>query len=77
MSSRTTLFLIFLLSSLWSFGQVSDDFSDGDFTNNPVWSGDTEYFLVNAERLESNGPAGGTIHLSTENTIMDYTTWEF
>ena len=32
------LLVIFIPFSLW--GQIYDDFSDGDFTQNPSWTGD-------------------------------------
>ena len=31
------------------FAQVSDNFADGDLTNNPVWLGDAAHFTVNSE----------------------------
>ena len=56
---------VFLISG--SFAQLSDSFSDGDFTNNPVWIGQTENFMVNAAgqlQLDATG-AGESSLLST------------
>jgi len=71
--------LTFLLTfSCWA--QVSDDFSDGDFTTNPQWSGSTTSFIVDNEVLRSNvDPGDDAINyfLSTENSLIDDVQWEF
>ena len=80
MTLRTTLLLIILINSVYGYTQVSDNFSDGDFTSDPTWSGDDSFFVVTDDnRLNSNGPSGAAsvLHLSTVSTVMDYTVWEF
>ncbi|MCX8112813.1 MAG: lamin tail domain-containing protein [Bacteroidia bacterium] len=59
--------------------QVTDDFSDGDFTTNPTWSGTDAYWIITPDfRLRSNGPsASATLYLSTTNTLMHNTEWQF
>lgn len=68
-----------LLTVQLSLAQVSDDFSDGDFTSNPAWSGDAADFGVNSEQLQLNvTPAlEGESYLSTSQTELGQTTWEF
>lgn len=45
--------------------QVSDDFSDGDFSNNPSWSGNTTDFIINAnQELQLNNTIAGSSFLS-------------
>ena len=71
-------FLIIFLSSMNAFSQLDDDFSDGDFTNNPAWTGDITEFVVANNQLRSAGPnATATLHLSTSNTLMANTEWRF
>ncbi len=79
-------FTIFLLSLLIHqvTAQFVDDFSDGDFTNNPVWAGSTDLFIVESDggnnRLRSNAgqlPLEVSYVLSTPSTSIDNTTWEF
>jgi hypothetical protein len=73
------LFLIFSISNT-SFSQIlQDDFSDGDFTTNPTWSGDDTEFIVNAtnELQTDNLGVSATSELSTAAAIQDSTFWEF
>ena len=62
--------------------QLIDDFSDGDFTSNPLWSGDASNFIVNGSmELQLNAPAvTDTAYLVSETGILDFSntvTWEF
>jgi len=71
--------LLLLLLPVWASAQVRDDFTDGNFTANPVWSGDVTSFQVAAQQLQSNGPAttGTQIALSTPSQASTGTVWEF
>ncbi|MEO9476887.1 MAG: lamin tail domain-containing protein [Cyclobacteriaceae bacterium] len=75
---RTTVSAIILLFCINAFAQVVDDFSDGDFTNGQLWSGDDAQFQITGEQLNSFGPsASAELYLSTPNTLIDNTVWEF
>lgn len=75
---RFLVFLLWLASCAPSFAQFSDTFSDGDFTNNPAWTGHTDHFLVHDGRLQSNGPgASAVISLTTPNGQFSRTEWRF
>ena len=72
--------LILLLLPLWAHSQLQESFSDGNFTQNPTWTGDVSSFIVNAQnQLQSNGPAvtGTTLQLVTPSQAVVGTTWEF
>lgn len=72
--------ILFVFLFVSATAQVTDDFSDGDFTSNPAWSGDAAKFLVNGSfELQSNGnsSAGDTLALSTANALMDSTEFLF
>ncbi len=54
------------------FSQVDENFTDGNFTANPAWSGDDSLFQVNANfQLQSKGTSGTAkdIYLSTASTV--------
>ncbi|HLZ16777.1 MAG TPA: hypothetical protein VKQ08_07045, partial [Cyclobacteriaceae bacterium] len=62
------------------FAQVKDDFSDGDFTTNPAWSGSTPQFVINASgQLQLNNTVAGISYLSTHftATTLDQHEWQF
>jgi len=47
------------------FGQLTDDFSDGDFISNPTWSGSTAQFIVNSSKqLQLSNTVAGQSYLS-------------
>ena len=75
---RILLLLCFVLSFELGFSQFYEGFDDGDFTNNPTWSGDAGEWEVLAGELHLNGlTSGGTSHLSTPSTALGNATWEF
>ncbi len=78
--------IIFLLNILLvhfiSFAQFTDNFDDGDFTNNPSWSGnDTVFTIANISgnnMLRSNSQTtNNTFYLSTPSTLVNDCQWEF
>lgn len=76
---RKTLLFLLLLSVKLTFGQFRDNFSDGNFTINPVWGGQTSQFTINAaKQLRSSLSAvTQTINLSTSNALALNVKWEF
>lgn len=70
---------LWLLLSGFLWAQLQEDFSDGDFTNNPTWSGTDAYWTITGDkRLRSNGPsATATLYLSTANSLIDNVEWRF
>ncbi|WP_316831123.1 lamin tail domain-containing protein [Pedobacter aquatilis] len=77
---KKILLISLLLFSKIAFSQVSDSFDDGNFTQNPSWSGDTNNFQINEQKqLQSKGQqlASQTISLSTTNQLSLNASWEF
>ncbi len=70
------LFLLLLPFSL--FGQVVDDFSDGDFSNNPAWYGTADKFVVNNSfQLQLNADGEGAAFLSVPIVEYESMEWQF
>lgn len=57
--------------------QVLEDFADGDFTANPSWIGDSNFFVISEDfELQSDGPEEtATLHLATANQRLLNTEW--
>jgi hypothetical protein len=70
-----TAFLFYV--TLFNYAQVSDDFSDGDFNNNPVWVGDAVNFEVDVNHtLHLNAPSiSDTMYLATANLLANDAEW--
>lgn len=70
-------FFLFFLLSVCSNAQLTENFNDGDFTNNPAWSGNTSDFIVNvSSQLQSNNTvANSNYFLSTPNTLANIAEW--
>jgi hypothetical protein len=74
----TSLVLIITLHSQQAFAQVVESFSDGEFTTNPTWSGNSDKFLVVANQLKLQAPAvGSNAYLSTKSEAVNNASWEF
>ena len=64
MKTKFTIILIICFSNL-GIGQISENFSDGDFSNNPSWSGTATNFIVNSSfQLQLNNTVSGSSFLS-------------
>ncbi|TAH03899.1 MAG: lamin tail domain-containing protein [Sphingobacteriales bacterium] len=72
------VFLIFLGVNC-AYAQLNDNFTDGNFTNNPTWQGDVADFTVNAtNQLQTVvNTAAKTVNLNTANTIATNAKWNF
>lgn len=75
-----TLVILLLLgfgASAQVNGGFTDDFSDGDFTADPQWTGETTKFQVNGGELQLNDSEASTAMLSTECHAIDGAEWTF
>jgi hypothetical protein len=77
------IFIFLLFFPLRVFSQtVTDNFSDGDFTANPAWSGNSDHFIINNSfQLQLNNNVAGTSYLSTNAPVtsgsINNTEWQF
>lgn len=70
--------ILMLLSSGGIRAQIEEHFSDGNFTQNPVWEGDAAHFKINtAFQLQTQGETADTFFLATPNSSFGNTEWEF
>ena len=73
------LLLAALLLPLTGWSQLSETFTDGNFTASPPWTGSSADWTVNpAGQLQStNTTANSTFYMSTPSTSATTTEWEF
>jgi hypothetical protein len=77
MRYRISFFFVLIITFQFGSAQVIENFFDGDFTNNPEWSGDTDLFLVIANQLNAQSPTSGNYYLSTPSNLALNTQWDF
>ena len=74
---QTLLLIYFLIFSYSLLAQLSEDFSDGNFSDNPSWLGDDNNFIVNPDGgLQLNTSGADTSILYTTVEMPDSTLWE-
>ncbi|MDX2189643.1 MAG: lamin tail domain-containing protein [Bacteroidota bacterium] len=62
--------LSFLVITYQSYSQLVENFSDGEFSSNPSWVGDSGDFTVNGvNQLQLNGTVAGTSYLVTASNL--------
>ena len=71
--------LLFIFTTCWQvgFAQFIDDFTDGDFTNNPTWEGDINNFEIDSTQLHLSDTITNTSYLATESKSIINGSWEF
>lgn len=71
--------LLFLTNTLF-FAQILEDFSDGDFSSSPAWSGTDLLFQINANNeLQLNDNQPGNAYLTTLSGLSSFINkeWKF
>ena len=64
--------------SFAAHAQISDNFSDGDFTTNPTWTGDNADFVVNAGfQLQLNSTVADTSSMTFASPFATNCEWQF
>jgi Lamin Tail Domain/FlgD Ig-like domain len=74
---ETIIFLMLFMCAGGLQAQLQDNFEDGNFNNNPSWSGEEASFIVENKVLQLNASAAGTAYLSTPVSIANSSTWSF
>lgn len=76
---KTTLALLTALLPLFLAAQLTDDFSDGNFTDDPSWLGDVDKFTVTNGELQLQDTEAGTaaLYLPAATSTDASTSWAF
>jgi hypothetical protein len=77
---KCVIYFTILANFLSIHAQVNDNFSDGDFTNNPTWEGKSIEFEINeSEQLQTKNTVAGSSYLVTPHNMANLTNkeWHF
>lgn len=79
MMKKLLFCLALVLISFCGYAQLTENFTDGDFTNNPTWVGGTTDWTVNTgfELQSNNTTVNSTYYLSTANSLVTTAQWDF
>jgi len=73
-------FFVILIAITSTHAQLNDNFNDGDFTNNPAWSGssNSDWQVNSSFQLQSNNTvANSNFYLATASTKATMAQWDF
>jgi hypothetical protein len=75
---KCLLLFILTICTQVGFAQFTDDFSDGDFTNNPIWGGAINNFEIDSiKQLHLSDTITNASYLTTESKSIINGFWEF
>lgn len=75
---KNSMLFFLLLMPFISYSQINETFSDGDFTQEPTWTGSSNNFIINHyNQLQSFATSASTSYLYTSSQAMNDATWEF
>jgi len=64
--------------NFFSYSQLTENFEDGDISQNPEWIGNIDSFIINQNNeLQLNANVSGFSFLSTPNSSITNTQWQF
>jgi hypothetical protein len=78
--NRLPYVVLFLMTFHFSYAQFSDNFSDGEFSASPAWTGSTIDFVVNGSQqlqLTNSLAQAGTSYLSTPYAAASINNYEW
>lgn len=75
---RFTIFLCFFLCAWVGKAQVSENFADGDFTNNPTWTPNlaSDWTIDNGQLRSNASTQNYNFYTSTPSTLANTAQWE-
>lgn len=77
MKAKITYYSFLFFFSFCAHAQVTDNFSDGDFTSNPTWTGnDTSFEVLNGQLHSIDSNTNSTFYLSTPSSLASNVQWE-
>ncbi|MDH5399136.1 MAG: lamin tail domain-containing protein [Cyclobacteriaceae bacterium] len=76
--TKYTIFILLLSCPILHYAQLTEDFNDGDFTQNPVWRGEITKFIIENDKLRLLAPPEqGKSYLTTNSRAINDAIWVF